>query len=365
MTKILNWPNEEAFALYMERPIDVPDDHSVILSLRDEGSITLCIGGSCFSLEIAGNWEEMQEGDIVSITNDGTVSRLYRRGQSEIDIFVTNQCNSNCLMCPLAETVRRKKHPSQFQWITDYIRILPNDVPYINVTGGEPTLEKQRFHDVMRQLKMKFKKSEFQLLTNGRSFSDKQFLLTALENMPNHTRFAIPLHSGNETVHDNITQSAGSFRQTDKGIKNLLSNGQKVEIRVVLSKLNVSTLSETVKHIAEQYSGVFVVNFVGMEMMGNAARNREILWEDYDVLFDNARESIMYLISRGIDAQLYNFPLCAIDRGYWPLAAKSITDYKIRYKDECAICVARPMCGGFFMSTMKIMDPSIKVIDEL
>jgi len=365
MIRILNWPNEDLFALYKEQLPEVVDGNRIELSLLANNQMAIRIGKECFAFTIVGNWEQMNDGDIISIRKDGLVNRIYKKGQAEIDLFLTNQCNSNCLMCPLTESVRKKKYSGQYQWISDLIEVLPEDIPFINITGGEPTLEINQFLRIMRQIKVKFQKSEFQLLTNGRSFSDNAFLMEALLNMPNHIRFAIPLHSGIESVHDRITQSSGSFRQTDRGIKNLLSNGQKVEIRIVLSKLNIESVRETVRYIAKQYPGVFVVNFVGMEMMGNAIRNRILLWEDYAMLFQRIKEAVLYLISKGIDTQLYNFPLCAIDRGYWTLAVKSITDYKIRYKEECGKCAARSLCGGFFMSTLKIIDPEVKVIDEL
>ena len=60
--------------------------------------------------------------------------------EREIDIFVTNKCNSNCIMCPMSEGSRRKNNPEHIEELKAYIRELPKDVEYINVTGGEPTL---------------------------------------------------------------------------------------------------------------------------------------------------------------------------------------------------------------------------------
>ena len=368
MITIDEWPAEECLAvyrhnLYMEREAALDD--TVIISCKDESTLLIQIQRHIYSFHVTGSWEELSEGDVVSISNKGRIHLLYKMGQSEIDLFITNKCNSNCIMCPLSELSRKKMIPSQYQWIKEYIHVLPPDIPYINITGGEPTLDTDKFQDILKNLKKKFQKSQFQLLTNGRSFSDTSFLKETLCNIPNYTRFAVPIHSAVESVHDRITQSPGSFRQTDRGIKNLLKYDQKVEVRIVLSKINIPSLRETVEYIANNYRGIFVVNFVGLEMMGNAARNKDMLWMDYKYLFHQIRESILFLICRGIDTQLYNFPLCAIDKGFWPLAAKSITDYKIRYKEECNDCMAKPVCGGFFSSTLKLMNPEVKVIQEI
>ena len=365
MIRIENWPGEDAFAVYTENPDCHRQDNAIRLHYAENTRLDVMIKDKVFSFDTKGSWPGASEGDIFFISGNGSVSCLYKVGQGEIDLFVTNKCNSNCRMCPLAENVRKRNNAGHYQWLRDYIEILPIGVPYINVTGGEPTLNPGDFLEIMRLLKVKFRNSEFQLLTNGRSLSDSVFLENILENGPGNMRFAIPLHSAEETVHDMITQSPGSFRQTDRGIKNLLQHGQKVEIRIVLSKLNIDSVEKTVKYIADNYSGVLVVNFVGMEMLGNAIRDRQQLWEEYFVLFGKIKRSILYLVSRGIDTQIYNFPLCAVDKGYWPLAVKSITKHKIRYKAECEECAARSMCGGFFVSTLKVMDPKIKVIHDL
>lgn len=83
--------------------------------------------------------------------------------EREIDIFVTNKCNSNCIMCPMSEGSRRKNNPEHIEELKAYIRELPKDVEYINVTGGEPTLAGKDFLEIMHMLKEKFQHSGFQL----------------------------------------------------------------------------------------------------------------------------------------------------------------------------------------------------------
>lgn len=285
--------------------------------------------------------------------------------EREIDIFVTNKCNSNCIMCPMSEGSRRKNNPEHIEELKAYIRELPKDMEYINVTGGEPTLAGKDFLEIMHMLKEKFQHSGFQLLTNGRSAADNNFLNAMLKEMPDGIRYAIPLHCSREEVHDSITQVKGSFRQTICGISNLLKHDAKVEIRIVVSSRNIEYLKDTAKFIVEHFPGVFCVNFVAMEMMGNAAKNREILWVDYAEVFKKARAAIEILVTSGIDVQLYNFPLCAVEHDYWRLAAKSITEYKIRYMEACDECSVKPICGGFFVSTQKVMHPEVHPVKEV
>lgn len=132
----------------------------------------------------------------------------------DVDIFVTNRCNSNCIMCPLSETVRRKSDNGRIEEIFQQIKELPENVEYVNVTGGEPTLVGQAFFEIMDKLKMKFQNSGFQLLTNGRSAADFDFLIQLLPHLPYGIRWAIPLHASNAMLHDQITRTKGSFEQT-------------------------------------------------------------------------------------------------------------------------------------------------------
>lgn len=303
--------------------------------------------------------ENLQQGDIISVSINGDISKVYSIYSKEIDVFMTNQCNSNCVMCPLSETVRNKKNKNYYDWLKEYIILLPDDIEYINITGGEPTLNGITFFNIMKMLTTKFKCSDFQLLTNGRSIADKNFLKQVLNVSPTGMRYAIPLHASLPEVHDTITQAKGSFVQTDRGIKNLLQAQQKVEIRIVVSKKNIDFLDETAKYIIDTYKQVFCVNFIGMEVMGNAAINKDNLWVDYSEAFRKAKNAINLLVNAGIDVQLYNFPLCSVDRGYWHIAVKSITDYKVRYMDECESCSVKEICGGFFYSTKQIIKPKV------
>ena len=76
------------------------------------------------------------------------------------------------------------------------------------------------------------------------------------------------------------------------------------------------------------------------------------------------RTAIDQLIKNGFDVKLYNFPLCMIKKGYWYIAAKSISGYKIQYQDDCLLCEAKDICGGFFSSTKKLMNPKVYPINR-
>ncbi len=339
-----------------ERPTIILDGNKLQYKCKDSD-----IGKILCSAELIDGMFE--DGMIISISERGEVECLHHESKQEIDIFMTNKCNSNCIMCPVSEYDRKKSDERYVEWLKEYIKILPSDVSYINITGGEPTLALDIFFEIMELLKNKFQNSDFQMLSNGRSFADIFFLNSVIACTPIGTRFAIPLHSSDRSIHDMITQSEGSFEQTVRGIRNLLNKKQKVEIRIVISKKNCDRLTETVLYILKHFRDVFCVNFIAMEMMGNAAVNRKEVWIDYDEAFKKAKTAIDILVNEGVDVQLYNFPLCFVERGYWQMAANSITDYKICYMDECKDCKVKALCGGMFFSTKYIMRPKVKPVE--
>lgn len=359
--KIVGWKQGERLVRYTSNESMV--NQSDTMQIVPHDGLKIKIGDKTFVYQVK-NIEEKEyyENDVFQISETGEITKVYSSKNQEVDIFITNKCNSNCVMCPLPENVRRKKQLQQSSWIKSYIRALPEEIGYINVTGGEPTLAKEELFSILSLLKQKYQHSGYQLLTNGRSASDKKFLQQLLKYIPNGMRFAIPLHSAIESVHDEITNVRGSFKQTDQGIKNLLQSGQKVEIRIVVSRKNIDTMEETARYIRKYYQGVFCVNFIAMEMMGNAAVHKNELWMDYPEAFQRIKKAIAILIHGGIDVQLYNFPLCAVEHGYWYLAVKSITEHKIRYMEECTSCVVKNICGGFFVSTKTLMKPEVKPI---
>lgn len=361
--KIIGWEQGERLVRYIQDG-DIVDKSDTMCAIPSN-KLEIKIGRKTFVYPVD-NMEKDQydRNDVFQISGKGEITKVYSSKNQEVDIFVTNKCNSNCVMCPLPENVRRKNQSQQSDWIKNYIRALPEEIGYINITGGEPTLARKDLFEILLLLKEKYQYSGYQLLTNGRSVGDKRFLQQLLQYTPTGIRFAIPLHSSIESIHDGITNSVESFRQTDQGIKNLLHSGQKVEIRIVVSRKNIDTMEETARYIREYYQGIFCVNFIAMEMMGNAAVHKNELWIDYEEAFQRIKKAITILIHGGIDVQLYNFPLCAVEHGYWYLAVKSITEHKIRYMEECTSCVVKNICGGFFVSTKTLMKPEVKPIIE-
>ena len=307
-------------------------------------------------------FSDLLTGDIVTIDDRGVVSRLYDAGSQEATVFMTGQCNSNCIMCPESDSERRMNRGLGKDWLSKYIEMLPEALCNIVITGGEPTLNPDLFFSSLRRLKERFENAEFLLLSNGRSFAAKRMVGELLCDCPEFFRVAIPIHGDTDSLHDSISRTTGSFRQTSKGIVNLLDNNVPVELRVVVSKLNYKSLGRIAAMITTEYKRAAIVNFIGLETLGNCAKYLQQVYIDYADSFPYIKIAAEMLIAAGIDVSLYNFPLCTVEPGYWPLCRNSITPSKVRFGEDCDRCDARQFCGGVFGSTLNVAKPKLTPI---
>mgnify|MGYP004673270691 FL=1 len=271
--------------------------------------------------------------------------------EREAVLMMTEACNSNCIMCPMSSDARKRGNRLSEKEAEEELSHLCKDTEHIDITGGEPFLNAPLVLDVMKRLNEQHAQIPVQILTNGRALSLPSIQKAIAQLITSRYRFAIPIHAGNAALHDNITQTPGSFEQTMRGLTFLSSTPAQIEIRIVGHRLNMDHLAELCDTLLQSGIRIHVVNFIAMEMNGSAARNRELLWVDYKAFFEKAKPIIRRLIHHGIDVGLYDFPLCAVEPAYWSLAKKSITGWKVRYPEGCAQCDEKAACGGVFRST--------------
>jgi len=304
------------------------------------------------------------EYDVFEIDSSGKAYLYYNNESIDNAFFLTGRCNSNCIMCPASEQVRKKASYADINHLLELINHIPSDAVHLTITGGEPFLLGRDIFRFLEALRNKFRRTNFLLLTNGRIFCVPQYCERLYQTLPPQTVLGIPIHGYNADTHDAVTQAPGSFVQTMAGLKNLLSYGFRIELRIVVSRITAPYLENMAALITEQLSQVESVKVIGLEMLGNAAIHQKKVWISYPEAFRSAKNAILKLISAEIDVALYNFPLCAVDREFWPICACSITDYKIRYAPACETCDVRDACGGIFTGTYRLAAKDIMPIGD-
>jgi hypothetical protein len=145
----------------------------------------------------------------------------------------------------------------------------------------------------------------------------------------------IPIYSSVSQVHDYVVQSDGAFDETVRGILNLKAYGQRVEIRVVIHRQNYRDLPMLANFIARNLTFVDHVALMGLEMTGFAKANIEgrfgLIPANYR---EELREAASLLDDHGLRTSIYNHQLCTVDRAVWPLAVRSISDWKNEYEPD-------------------------------
>lgn len=305
-----------------------------------------------------------REDDVLSVNEHGVVHCVYNSLSGDNALVFTMQCNSNCIMCPCSERSRKNGQLTTAGELITMVDYMPEDVAHLTLTGGEPTLLKEDFFRFLSHVQAHRSQTHFQLLTNGRAFCDYRFTQRFIQCLPDHIDVGIPLYGYDAETHDAITRTPGSFKQAVIGIHNLLHYHIDVEVRVVLTKQNVDYLPRIAAYIAKYLPGVNKVAFMGLELMGNAAKNRDAVWIPYEEAAQKSGAAIRHLIASGINVQLFNIPLCKVPRSLWHICAMSITDYKVRYDDGCDRCAMKEICGGIFQSTQRVANIQTQPIME-
>ena len=164
----------------------------------------------------------------------GFVRSLYRPADTHNSIFVTERCNSNCLMC--SQPPKDRDDSAELtERNLELIRLINPPPEYLTITGGEPTLLGDKLFEMMASLRDRMPDTAIHMLTNGRRFAWPDFTRRfAAVGHPNLS-LGVPLYSDIATDHDYIVQAKDAFDQTIMGLHNLARWGQSVEIRVVLT----------------------------------------------------------------------------------------------------------------------------------
>ncbi len=301
-------------------------------------------------LDAASLW---QAGDVIQLVpNERRIVTLYKQMWHTNGLYVTDLCNSHCIMCP--QPPQDEDAVSQ-DFLDQFIDCLPDNVTSLGITGGEPTMVGDRLLHTLHRLALKSPDCQIQVLSNARRLKDLKFAKAIADCGLKNLFFGVPIYSSVPEVHDFIVQSKGAFAETCKGVANLERLGIPVEIRIVLHRQVVSGLRDLMHWLFFNMPYVCHVALMGMENMGYVKKNWDALWispKDYQ---EELFESVQYLLLRGMNVSIFNLPRCLLDKRLWQFARDSISDFKVSYADECSKCLEMERCGGLFAHQKNFM----------
>ena len=294
------------------------------------------------------HFDHFSEGDVVVIEpKSGFVRSLFRPAEKHHTIFVTERCNSNCLMCsqPPKDKDDTAELTARNLRLIEFMKPAP---PYITITGGEPTLLGEKLFTLLRALKQNLPETQVHMLTNGRTFAWGDY--TRQLAGVGHPNFSvgIPLYSDISGDHDYIVQAKSAFDQTVAGFHQLARHGIRSEVRVVLHRLTIPRLTKLAEYIYRNLTFVEHIALMGLEHIGYTPRNLDELWIDPYDYQDELEAAVEYLTQRNMTVSIYNHQLCVLRRSLWKFASKSISEWKNLYLPECERCSVVEQCGGLF-----------------
>jgi His-Xaa-Ser system radical SAM maturase HxsC len=346
--------NKQIFIL--ERETDYRKGYKAVLTCLDSGK-TFSKDKNCI-YNVSKEWlDSLFEGDIICINPNGIINVLWEVNSVHNVILVTNSCNSQCVMCPQYLCADPKDLQRDNMSI---LRLLKkNSVQQIGLTGGEPTLYLDRCIEIIKKCKKRFPNATIVILTNGRTLNEGNLRSLLKKTRHSNLLFCIPLHADNSCIHDATTSRSGSFAETINSIQNLAIYYQKIELRIVITKLNYERLENISEFIYRNFPFCIHIAFMGMEVCELAYENREQVWVEPLEYIPNLCKAINHLNQRNMQVSMFNIPYCLLPQNYWKFAKDSISTWKKGYKNECNNCIKKDACPGLFL-TSKIQSNDIK-----
>ncbi|KQC08081.1 MAG: hypothetical protein APR62_05470 [Smithella sp. SDB] len=306
------------------------------------------------SEEISNN---LEEGDCVLISEDGNIKVVWEKKAPANSILLTEMCDCRCIMCPQPPKVHDKNLIEISKRILNLIKIEKSQT--ICLTGGEPTLLKESFFEILDAINKKHPKSSVMMLTNGKSFADFEFTKRFVSSRPKDFLTCVSLHSDVDEVHDRIVGVKNSFYKTAMGLQNLARFREKVEIRVVVNRINAHRLESIATFIERNFPFINHCTFMGMEIIGLARDNYDTVWIDPYEYREEISQAMRVLSRADINASIYNVPLCLTEKKSWSFARQSISGWKNDYLPICEDCSVKSICCGIFTTSELHQSPNI------
>ena len=289
---------------------------------------------------------ETFEGDIVlCIPKSGRIERLFRANSKYNSLTLTERCDQYCLMC--SQPPRDVNDSWRFPHYAEAIRRLPSD-SWIVLSGGEPTLFGDALLDLLEEVADNRQDLNLHILSNAQHFQN--FDLNRLRTIHSKLNilWGIPLYAPEADLHDQIVDKQGAFNRLLENLYALSASGAVIELRTVVTALNVLELPALARFIATHLEFISYWAVMAMEPVGFAKANIDRLWFDHSLAPFPIHATLDLATHLQIDTRLYNFPRCTLGERYRDYCEQSISDWKRKYLSECGACEQKESCCGFF-----------------
>jgi MoaA/NifB/PqqE/SkfB family radical SAM enzyme len=222
---------------------------------------------------------------------------------AKVIINLTYRCNNHCQFCAVGNRLQQDLDLDTVKEVLE--RYAARGITLLDLDGGEPTLHPDLFDIIAYARQIGF--ATINITTNGRRLAYPDFTRKLLAS--GITSLLISLHGADAVVHDAITGTPGSFKETMAGIENVLAmRSEELDfgINTTLGKPNYHLLEALVERLSAL--GVTKFNIQFLTPFGRAAA--QLLPPQ-----EAAAAVVKKTIERFGDAmqiQVINLPFCAL-----------------------------------------------------
>lgn len=284
-----------------------------------------------------------------------------------LSINFSKTCNNKCIFCFCNE--KNFKNLELLKEIDNFRKAAKEIIRYrktcggLIISGNEPTLNPDLFSIILFAKKLGY---FVELRTNGKFLANEKYCLELLQT--NFDICCISLLSYDAAIHDSLTKTKDSFKETVEGIKNVFTIGgaDKIKLFNVITSKNYKKLTKYIEFCKEL--GVREVQF------------NFVYHSDYGVVpkLSSVEKYIMQAIklSKKLNMRInfFGFPLCFL-RKYYKLSQelyfnqdnnevmlggrfsdynhvrKSLGKKKTKY---CNYCMLEKICEGIWSPYLEI-----------
>jgi len=286
-----------------------------------------------------------------------------------LQIITSPYCNNNCVFC-IDNRLRGKLSLAVLtRDAAGTLKKMRGQMDRVLFTAGEPTLNKKLLELIVLAKKLSYK--EIGLISNGRLLADKKFCQKLLSAGLNE--ISVSIHGDNEKIHEKMTRTRNSFKETSMGIKNLDFFKKKYHfnffVNFTVTRLNFKNVSTFIRFISR-----FKVNGIIFNMVipkGRALANFNEVMPFYSVVSREFKKIFKVLGAKNFSISVLGLPFCLMSgfenfAGNFEkivtknpglkknLAIKSVFPWGRKIKSlKCKKCAYTEICDGIWFSYIK------------
>lgn len=283
-------------------------------------------------------------------------------------IMIGAGCLNRCHFCEIPHDYRPLKSAIK----EEEIRILKDLILYkkkgytkIAISGSDPIEYEKLIHLVKYIKKLGFK--DILLNTHGRKLSDKNFAIELINAGVNQLR--MPLYGSNKDIHDSITMSKGSFKETIDGLNNLTDLDVKLHLNTLVMQQNKSDLYK-ILNLALKFKPIEF----GISVMYVKSKANYVHYVPIKELNKYVNSILDYVVKKNLNVVFFDIPYCVFETfdnriimprphdlgkhnqpgNNFKSKIKNLATYRLKTKiNICKACKVSENCDGFLVNDIK------------